>query len=188
MVDNLIVIAQGFQDGTRRGMSKIEAIQHSLVMYWKPLLIGNLVTISMFFPLGFVLSGKIGEFLKFLPIAVDVTLIFSIVVAFIFLPLVLSYMSIKTRPVNAPEKVNGLEKFFERFERPFEKTYKSILRSPKLFMAFFYMLFVGTMILFSQFGSVDFMPLTDRDNIYVNVTYHNDVGISENQKYTSKIY
>jgi multidrug efflux pump subunit AcrB len=46
----------------------------------------------MFFPLNFMLTGRIGEFMKYLPTTVDGTLVFSILVAFIFLPLILSYI------------------------------------------------------------------------------------------------
>ncbi|MDD3302158.1 MAG: efflux RND transporter permease subunit [Candidatus Gracilibacteria bacterium] len=186
MVDNLIVIAQGFQDGIRKKMGKYDALFHSLKIYWKPLLIGNMVTIAVFFPLGFVLSGKIGEFIKFLPTTVTLTLVFSIVVAFLFLPLVLSYMKIVE-----PKKRNNkfsIEHFFSRFEGKFDSVYRKILKFPKFFIIFFYSLFLFVIFLFSKFGTVDFMPLTDKDNIYININYNTDVNIDKNQKLTSKIY
>jgi multidrug efflux pump subunit AcrB len=66
-----------------------------------------------------MLSGKIGEFIKFLPTTVTLTLVFSILVAFVFLPLVLSFMTFK------PQKEgNGIEHFFARFEKPFDKFYR----------------------------------------------------------------
>ncbi|MDD4151082.1 MAG: efflux RND transporter permease subunit [Candidatus Gracilibacteria bacterium] len=186
MVDNLIVIAQGFQDGIRKKMGKYEAILYSLKIYSKPLIIGNLVTIAVFFPLGFMLSGKIGEFIKFLPTTVTLTLIFSIVVAFIFLPLVLSYMNFD---IKAKEKKgNGIEHFFSKFEKPFDKLYRFILKAPFLFILFFYLLFFGVLVGFSKFGSVDFMPMTDKDNIYVNVTYTKNATIETNQKMTAKLH
>lgn len=184
MVDNLIVVAQGVEDGMRRGYSKFKAILHSLKIYWKSLLIGNLVTIAMFLPIGFVLSGKMGEFMKFLPVTVNLTLVFSIVVAFVFLPLVLSYMNLKPPKEH---KEGGIEHFFKRFEKPFDAAYVKILRFPKFFMLFFYALFVAVIFVFAKFGSADFMPLTDKDNVYVNVTYEKTVSMEENKKLTSKI-
>ncbi len=184
MVDNLIVMAQGAEDGMRKGYSKFRAIQHSLSIYWKPLLIGNLVTISMFLPIGFVLSGKMGEFMKFLPVTVNLTLAFSIVVAFVFLPLVLSYMDLKVRKGDGHGK---LEKFFSRFEKPFDRMYERILKTPKFFITAFYALFVFVIIAFAKFGAADFMPLTDKDNIYVNVSYSKDTGMEANQAATAKL-
>ena len=186
MVDNLIVIAQGLEDGLRKGYSKFDAIKHTLSIYWKPLLIGNFVTISMFLPLGFMLSGAIGEFMKFLPVTVNVTLLFSIVVAFIFLPTVLSYMNFK--PQVGKHEENKLIAFFSKFSDSFDNMYRYILRFPKFFIIFFYCFFAVVILSFAKFGSIDFMPLTDKDNIYVNVKYTRDTSVEENQKATAKIY
>ncbi len=187
MVDNLIVIAQWFQSGLKKDMGKFEAIAYSLKIYWKSLFIGNLVTISMFFPLGFMLTGKIGEFLKFLPVTVNLTLIFSILVAFLFLPLILSYTNFDEKK-NSLNVWHTLEHFFSKFEKNFDAFYKKILRNPKYPMIFFYCLFALVILAFSKFGTLDFMPLTDKDNIFVNIKYNKNISISENQKMTSKIY
>ncbi|MEF2175949.1 MAG: efflux RND transporter permease subunit [Candidatus Absconditabacteria bacterium] len=186
MVDNLIVMAQGFQDGLRKGMGKYDAIKYVLGIYWKPLLIGNLVTVSMFLPLGFMLSGKVGEFIKFLPITVNVNLIISIIVSFIFLPLVLSYMNFKVK--KEEHKENKIELLFHKFEKPFDFVYRGILKTPKLLTIIFYGMFGAVVYAFVLFGNVDFMPPTDKDNIYVNLKYNQDVSIEENQLLTKKVY
>lgn len=183
MVDNLIVMAQWFQDGLRKGMTKYEALSYALRIYWKPLFIWNLVTIAVFFPLWFMLSGKIGEFIKFLPTTVTLTLVFSIVVAFLFLPLVLSYMNF---PVS--KKENKLERFFSKFEKPFDRLYHRVLKTPRFFMMFFYTLFLWVIIGFKLFWTVDFMPLTNKDNIYVNISYNKNITFSESQGMTSQLY
>lgn len=186
MVDNLIVMTQWLQDWLRRWLWKFDAIKYALSIYWKPLLIWNLVTISMFFPLWFVLSGKIWEFLKFLPVTVNLTLAFSILVAFVFLPLVLSYMNFKVKENEHEE--NKLEMFFKKFEGGFIRIYKFILRFPKFFIISFYSFFAIVILSFMKFGSIDFMPLTDKDNIYVNLVYNKDIGIEKNQELTSQIH
>jgi multidrug efflux pump subunit AcrB len=50
----------------------------------------------MFLPIGFMLSGKIGDFMKYMPTTVDVVLIISIFVALVFLPVVLTSMKFKS--------------------------------------------------------------------------------------------
>lgn len=185
MVDNLIVITQWLQDWLRKWLTKFDAIKHTLNIYWKPLLIWNLVTISMFFPLWFVLSWKIWEFLKFLPITVDITLIISIVVAFVFLPMVLSYMNLKA---SKSDHENKIISFLKKFENPFNKFYKNILANPKSYIISFYSFFIVTVLVFFTFWTIDFMPLTDKDNIYVNVKYSNDTTLEENQEMSSEIY
>lgn len=186
MVDNLIVMAQWFQDWLRKWKWKYDAIKYVLWIYWKPLLIWNLVTVSMFLPLWFMLSGKVWEFIKFLPITVNVNLIISIIVSFLFLPLVLSYMNFKVQ--NENHKENKIEQLFHKFERPFDYLYRWILKAPKLLTIIFYWIFWAVVYAFVLFGNVDFMPPTDKDNIYVNLKYNQDVTIEENQILTKQIY
>ena len=133
-----------------------------------------------------MLSGSIGEFMKFLPVAVNVTLLFSIIVAFVFLPTVLSYMNFK--PKSGEHEENKIIAFFARFSGAFDNLYKYILKFPKFFIVFFYCFFITIILFFAKFGSIDFMPLTDKDNIYVNVQYTRDTSVEENQKFTAKLY
>jgi multidrug efflux pump subunit AcrB len=69
----------------------------------------------MFLPIGFMLSGKIGDFMKYMPVTVDVVLIISIFVALVFLPVVLTSLTFKIKKeksgVSAHENVlfNKLE-------------------------------------------------------------------------------
>lgn len=185
MVDNLIVVAQWFQEWLRKKMWKYEALSYAVKIYFKPLIIWNLVTIAVFFPLSFMLTGKIWEFIKFLPTTVILTLLFSVVVAFVFLPLVLSFINFKTWD---DKEENKLEHFFGRFEKPFERFYRKVLKAPYLLIIFFYSLFGLTMFAFSQFWNVDFMPMTDKNNVYINITYNKNISLEENKKNTSKMY
>jgi multidrug efflux pump subunit AcrB len=51
----------------------------------------------MFLPIGFMLSGKIGDFMKYMPTTVDVVLLISIFVALVFLPVVLTSLTFKIK-------------------------------------------------------------------------------------------
>jgi multidrug efflux pump subunit AcrB len=51
----------------------------------------------MFLPIGFMLSGKIGDFMKYMPVTVDIVLLISIFVALVFLPVVLASLNFKSK-------------------------------------------------------------------------------------------
>jgi|GEM_PF-1848832 multidrug efflux pump subunit AcrB len=69
----------------------------------------------MFLPIGFMLSGKIGDFMKYMPVTVDVVLIISIFVSLLFLPVVLTSLNFKTKVAKKSEKVED-NKLFLKFE------------------------------------------------------------------------
>ena len=183
MVDNLIVIIEWFHEGIKNWLNKYESIAYSVKTYFKPILFWNLTTIAMFFPLSFMLSGRIWEFMKYLPTTVNIVLIISMIVAFVFLPLFLTYL------YKDSFKLPSWWNFKNNFAyRNFEKLLKFVLHNPKKIIFTFWALFLIVLFTFIKFWSKDFLPATDKNNIYVNVKYSNDVDLKENKIYTNKIY
>ena len=183
MVDNLIVIIEGFDEGIKKWYDKYKAIAYSVKTYFKPIMSWNLTTIAMFLPLSFMLSGVIWEFMKYLPITVNAVLIISMLVAFVFLPLILTYL------YKDNFKLTSWWKIKDNFiYRNFKKLIKIVLNNPKKIIFAFWLLFACSLFVFIKFWKTDFMPATDKNNIYVNIKYANDVSLKENKFYTDKIY
>ena len=190
MVDNLIVIIEGFDEWLKKWLDKIQAIFYSLKIYRKPLIAWNLTTIAMFFPLNFMLTGRIGEFMKYLPTTVDWTLVFSIIVAFVFLPLILTYIykdKITSSQNNKTTNDSKIEKD-NKVVSWFMNLVKKALKQPKKIIIGFRILFIVSTVAFVKLGTVDFLPATDKNNIYVNVRFDKSVTLAENKKITEKIY
>ena len=182
MVDNLIVIIEWFDEWIKHWLDRLQAIDYSIKTYRKSLLAGNLTTIAMFFPLNFMLTWKIWEFMKYLPTTVDSTLIFSMLVSFIFLPIILLYLysdktKIKVKSSNECKICNY-----------FLLLVKFSLKRPVLTIFLFWLIFIVSLISFIKFGRIDFLPATDKNNIYVNIQYDKSVNLTENRKLTYKIY
>ncbi|MDD2870457.1 MAG: efflux RND transporter permease subunit [Candidatus Gracilibacteria bacterium] len=184
MVDNLIVVIEGFEEGMKKGLKKWDAISFSIKTYWKPILSGNFTTISMFLPIGFMLSGKIGDFMKYMPTTVDVVLIISIFVSLVFLPIVLSFLTFKI-DIKKNKKGEDIEenKLFLKLEGFFKKI---IINYKKAIFAFVLLFFI-TIGIASQFLKADFLPPTDTNNIYVNLKFSSDITLEENKKIVSDI-
>ena len=183
MVDNLIVIIEGFDEGIKNWYNKYDAIAYSVKTYFKPILSWNLTTIVMFLPLSFMLSGRIWEFMKYLPTTVNIVLIISMIAAYIFLPLLLSYLYKDN--FKLPSWWNFKNNFVYR---NFEKLIKIVLNNSKKIIFLFWLLFAIVLFAFVKFWKNDFLPVTDKNNIYVNVKYLNDINLKENKIDADKIY
>jgi len=182
MVDNLIVVVEWFEEWMKKWLKKRDAMAFSIKSYWKPIVSWNFTTISMFLPIGFMLSGKIGDFMKYMPVTVDVVLIISIFVSLLFLPVVLTSLNFKTKVAKKSEKVED-NKLFLKFEWLFKK---SIVNYKKVIFSFV-LLFIVTIWFATQFLKADFLPPTDTNNIYVNLKFSNDTKLSENKEITANI-
>ncbi len=182
MVDNLIVVIEWFEEWMKKWLDKRWAVWFSIQNYWKPIVSWNFTTISMFLPIGFMLSGKIGDFMKYMPTTVDVVLIISIFVALVFLPVVLTSLTFKIKKEKEWEDLhenalfNKLEWFFK----------KSIDNYKKSILAFIWIL-VLTVLFASQFLKADFLPPVDTNNIYVNLKFTSDTTLWENREITDNI-
>ena len=124
MVDNLIVVIEWFEEWVKKWLDKWEAIAFSIKTYWKPIISWNFTTISMFLPIWFMLSGKIWDFMKYMPTTIDVVLIISIFVALVFLPVVLSFLKFESPHLASPKGrgINWENKFFKKLEWFFKLT------------------------------------------------------------------
>ncbi len=184
MVDNLIVVIEWFEEWLKKWLSKRWAIAFSIKTYSKPIISGNFTTISMFLPIGFMLSGKIWDFMKYMPVTVDIVLIISIFVSLVFLPIVLTSLNFDIKKENnLSKKVFKENKLFSKLKWFFKLTIKHYKKSVFVFI----FILILTALFASKFLKADFLPPVDTNNIYVNLKFSPDTKLSENREITSKI-
>ena len=85
VVDNAIVIVEGFNKYKRTEPSLIRAASKSVEEFGLPIIAGTLTTVCAFMPL-LMLETDTGDFLKGMPITVSVALITSLIVSLFVLP------------------------------------------------------------------------------------------------------
>ncbi len=182
MVDNLIVILEWFESGLAKGMSKWESIWYSINTYRKSLVSWNMTTIAMFVPISLFLTGVMGSFMKYMPATVNSTLIFSLLAAILFLPIVLSVVYKDKQQVKASKD----EDFFAvKYVLPL---LDKVLRRPKIVIFATRILFAFTIsLLVFKVIKVDFLGKIDSNNIYVNLKFSPTVYKDENEKFTAKM-
>ena len=86
VVDTSIVIIEGMHENMQRhNMTAKDAALASVASFRAPLISGTLTTLAAFLPLG-LMTGIMGEYVKHIPITVNLTLIASLLTALMILP------------------------------------------------------------------------------------------------------
>lgn len=109
LMDDAIVISENVAAHLRRGKSAAQAAIDGTLQVLPGVISSFLTTVVIIGPL-VLLTGKMGEILKYLPAVLLVTLVVSLVEAFLILPSHLHH-SIRHNPI---EERSGLQAWFER--------------------------------------------------------------------------
>jgi len=86
IVDDAIVVSENIQQYIERGYEAKEAAILGAKEMAKPVIMASLTTLFAFIP-ALMISGKMGEVMKLIPIAVSVLVVASLLESFIFLPI-----------------------------------------------------------------------------------------------------
>lgn len=120
LVDNSVVIAENFTRLKQEGYSSIEAATNSVGQLWLPITATAFTTIAAFMPM-LVTKGVMGQFIKFIPIIVCISLLISLVESFLFLPMRLVWAGDSIAKVNKKKgKEIKKDDWFSKFEKKFE--------------------------------------------------------------------
>ncbi len=186
LVDNAIVIIENIYRYIQQGIPKTEAAMKATGEVAWPVIGSTLTTIAAFIPLIFW-PGIMGEFMKYLPITLVITLSSSLFVALVISPALCAiFMKAKTIDKNNPEinvDKNLAEKIAARGEEPikiegfilnwYEKIMKTVLNNKivTLLSAVLILIILVQMWLL-RIGiekPVEFFPKVDPTSVYVNI-------------------
>lgn len=131
IVDNSVVVIDGFIDGISRGKSRWEAAAASATDYFKPLLLATIAISAIFFPFIPTMDGPLGEFVQWLPPTMTIALVISLAIA-LFLTPYLEYRFIKpVDPNKKPSLATRIQnKFFYWLQVGYEWVLKHCFRHP----------------------------------------------------------
>lgn len=180
LVDNAIVIIENIYRYMQQGVPKVEAAMKATGEVAWPVIGSTLTTLAAFFPMIFW-PGIMGEFMKYLPITLIVTLSSSLFVAMVINPALCAFfMTVKTK-FNG----NGLtaEEIKSQGEKPIEikgpllKLYTKLLNKAldhkfTVLIGSFAVMVLLIEIWFLKVGiekPVEFFPSIDPISVYVNI-------------------
>jgi len=192
LVDNAIVIIENIYRFTSQGVPRIKAAMLATSEVAYPVIGSTLTTLAAFFPLIFW-PGIMGEFMKYLPITLIITLSSSLFVALVINPALASIFLLEGgRNSSASNDSRDASAIMRAGEQPVD-TSGSILSRYRKFLEF--SLRHRGLILFLSFASlivviqlwllrvgiekpVEFFPKVDPPNMYVNVDMPEGADIS----------
>ena len=180
LVDNAIVIIENTYRYVQQGVPRVEASMKATGEVAWPVIGSTLTTLAAFFPMIFW-PGIMGEFMKYLPITLIVTLSSSLFVAMIINPALCAFfMQVKTKINEEPLTAKEIE---DQGEKPIEikgivlKLYTKLLNSAlnhkiTVLTGSFVVLILLIQIWFLKIGiekPLEFFPSIDPISVYVNI-------------------
>ena len=183
LVDNAIVIIENIYRYMQQGIPKVEAAMKATGEVAWPVIGSTLTTVAAFFPMVFW-PGIMGEFMKYLPITLIVTLISSLFVALVINPALCAFF-MKAIPGKNGERPKTLsaEEMEAQGETPIKiqgmvlKSYVRVLghalnhKISVLLAAFVVLVFLFQiwMLTIGIEKPVEFFPSIDPASVYVNI-------------------
>lgn len=170
IVDNAIVIIDGYIHSIDNGVSPKEAAIQSVNDYFEPLLIATLAMGLAFFPFMFTLTGVIGEFVKHFPWPFTFALLLSLLVAISLTPYWASKYIKPTLPEAKQNKINKIQnKFFKILQGSYEKLLEKCFKHPYITLCAGIGSIALSIWIFMFHTNIQMMPQAERDSFALEV-------------------
>ena len=184
LVDAAIVVVELAERRLAEGASPREAYRYGAWRMSWPIIAATVTTLSVFVPLLFW-GGLVGQFMKYLPITVIVTLTASLAMALVFIPVLGGWLGrreahpgghhrrIEIAETGDLDTLGGVAGGYHRLLR-------GALRMPGTVLLVILAVVVSTWIAYGRFGvGVEFFPATEPDYARVQVQARGDLSIHE---------
>ncbi len=162
LVDEAIVVAENIYRHLEMGKSPKDAAIDGAAEVFPAVLTATATTIFAFLPL-LIMSGKMGIFVKILPIMISILLLSSLFEAFYFLPLHAKELFSIGR-IKKEEK----SKFWDKLKRSYQNMLLVLLRYKKIVTpTLIALILIFTVILFKS-NTFELFPKFDAEQIYIS--------------------
>ncbi len=176
VVDNAIVILDGYLEYLGRGIDRWTAATESAKHYFMPMMLATLCISAIFFPFLLTFTGQMYDFVFWLPWTIFINLMVSLVLAMTMIP-VLEYFLIRTAPV---KKEGQKESITERMQRHYEKGLARVFAHPWISLSVAAAFTVGTFFLAPTL-KIRMMPVADRNQFAVEITLPSGAGLADTE-------
>ncbi|MFG6512637.1 efflux RND transporter permease subunit [Sulfitobacter sp. TB366] len=184
LVDGAIVTTELADRRLQEGHSPRAAYAHAAKRMAWPIIASTATTLSVFFPLLFW-TGTVGEFMKFLPITVILTLTASLFIALVFIPVVGGIIG-KRPPQSAKDKATlhaaeqGDPRDLKGFTGGYVKLLQFAILRPWMTLILAISMLMGGFTAYAQFGNgITFFPDVEPDFAQVQVRARDNFSIYE---------
>ena len=181
IVDNSIVVIDGYLEYLDAGMERSEAAVLSVKQYFMPMLLATVCICAIFYPILFTMTGEAGDVIKSFPGTITICLIVSLVVAACIIP-ALNVRLIKKVEKKNPEKL----RFTERVQIFYLKILKWTFRYLWLTIYSSIVLVALTSLIFLTLKYRQF-PYADRNQFSCEVYLPQGAGLNETKAITEAL-
>lgn len=192
LVDGAIVTTELADRRLLAGDTPRQAYSHAAKRMAWPIIASTATTLSVFFPLLFW-DGIVGEFMKFLPITVIVTLGASLLMALIFIP-VLGGLIGKAQPQSPRQRAQlaaaetGDPRDMKGLAGGYVAALEWAILRPGRTLIFALMALVASFVAYGQFGTgVSFFPSVEPDFAQVQVRSRDNFSIYERDELVRQV-
>jgi len=198
LVDGAIVVVELAERNIKHGYSsKLAFTEAAKRMAW-PITASTATTLAVFMPLLFW-PGLIGEFMKFLPITLLVTLAASLFMALLFVPTVGALLKNKDSNQNLSQETTieevdvlaegreGLRQL-SGFTAIYVDFVSKVLHRPLLVLGIAFAFLIGTFVLYSNLGKgVEFFPDVEPEFAVLNIHSRGDLSVYERDQLVAEV-
>ncbi|WP_288205413.1 efflux RND transporter permease subunit [uncultured Parabacteroides sp.] len=168
IVDNSIIVIDAYLEKLDQGLSRWNAAISSAKDYFASILLATLCICVIFFPLLFTMTGQMHDFVEHFPWTITISLMISLVIAMVFIPL-LEYAVIKKGLHHREEKeTKSAFNLLDIVQSVYEKTLKWTFRFPKTTIGIGVFSILLALLMISRLD-LRMMPVADRDQFAVEI-------------------
>lgn len=182
IVDNSIVVIDGYLEYLGKGYSRWHAAIESARQYFMPMLLATVCICSIFYPLLFTLTGQTGDFVTYFPWTVTINLMVSLLLAVLVMPL-LEFWLIKRKPLDKP----GHKRLTDYVQDYYEKVLKWTFRHAWFTIGMGVASVVLSLLIIPQL-KFRLMPFADRDQFAVEIYLPQGKSIAQTEIIADSIY
>ena len=158
IVDDAIVISENIQQYIEKGFSPKKAAFLGTKEMAKPVTIASLTTIFAFIPL-LMLTGRLGQIMELIPIAVSVLVVASLIESFLFLPIHSAHILNKNARTLS---WRGISSFYSKMLR-------IVIKNKVVFLSIF--LILTPLLMYNSLKHLRFKMFEPFDSTSVSITY-----------------
>lgn len=181
IVDNSIVVIDGYLEYLGTGMSRREAAVKSVQQYFWPMLLATVCICAIFFPILITLKGEAADVIRLFPLTITINLMVSLIVAAFVIPL-LNAAIIRKVKVKDPKHRD----ITDWVQTIYDKTLEWNFRHPWLTIVGSIVLVIGTSLLFPKLKMRQF-PFADRNQFAVEIYLPEGSGLEETKAIANEL-
>lgn len=181
IVDNSIVVIDGYLEYLHMGINRREAAIMSVKQYFMPMLLATVCICAIFFPILFTMTGEAGDVVKYFPPTITICLMVSLVVAAFIIP-ALNVQFIK----EVEKKDVGKRNITDRVQALYDVALRWTFRHPYLTIISSIVLVILTSLIFPTLKIRQF-PFADRNQFACEVFLPQGVGLEETRSVTKAL-